>query len=69
MTSIACWICADDTSSPLSATGVRMICVPPSRSRARFGVHVAVDHLVPAAMVPSSAKMMKPSTTSVRTGL
>ena len=69
ITSIAWAIVSTVTSSPFSATGVRMICVPPSRSSARFGVHDASDHLVPAAMVPKSAKMRMPSTTSVRTGL
>ena len=52
ITSIAWSMSSGVTSAPFSTWGSRMIWVPPSRSRARFGVQLASDHLTPAARVP-----------------
>jgi len=68
MMSIA-WVIVELVTFDASVVvGVRMICVPPSRSRASFGVAVAVDHCTPATMAANRATIRTPRVTNVRIG-
>ena len=68
MISIAWLISSVLICDPSSVRGVRMICVPPSRSSARFGAQEAVENLVPASTDPKIATMTSSRNTNVRSG-
>ena len=69
ITEIAWSMSSDVTWEPSVVRGVRMSCVPPSRSSASCGVAVASEKRVPARMVPMSAMTSTTSVTSGRRGL
>ena len=61
--------CSCETDWPVSTLGSRMICVPPSRSRASFGVHEPPPQITPAALIANRPTMMTPSQVSDRQAL
>jgi hypothetical protein len=61
------WLsCSPVTSWPSSSWGARMICVPPSRSSANFGVHDHPAKATPAPLMPTRRAMMTVSQASER---
>jgi hypothetical protein len=68
MTSIAWAMVSEVTRDSSWATGARMSCVPPSRSRASLGVQVASDSLVPAKIAPNTATVITASVSRMRAG-
>ena len=68
MIEIAWLMTSGVTVSLPSVTGVRMICVPPSRSSASLGVQVASDQVTPAKRMANMTTAAVPNVMSVRTG-
>lgn len=58
--------CSCETVWPLSVFGARIICVPPSRSSASFGVHDPPPHITPAALMANRPTMMTASQERLR---